>query len=323
MRNKQRKKNTPIATLIRNYINKKSGKVSVSREEIKWRFNALDRKDQKKILPAFLDSCASDREWAYGKLLDYWDDSFLPKVKELWETSHEYKCSWLVIRHFPLEYITGHMDDFTDERDYYFICLRLAKDKDYVIDRSRLSKTDYLAALYHTNRTISDKDALKTLFEVVHDCCLQDAYVTRLEHIGEGKYPDVISTTNFREVNLAFYYVLKLQQYEAAILFNRWNAKVAEAIFSSPEFNAIDRNDCYSESDYDRCRAEVAKLYAFKMLDDKYKQPTDPTFEEMRETYEKGVEYFQMCREQSEKALMASASEFLNSTSDDEEPIPF
>ena len=215
------------------------------------------------------------------------------------------------------------MDEFTDERDYYFICLRLAKDKDYVIDRSRLSKTDYLAALYHTNRTISDKDALNTLFEVVHDCCLQDAYVTRLEHIGEGKYPDVISTTNFREVNLAFYYVLKLQQYEAAILFNRWNAKVAEAIFSSPEFNAIDRNDCYSESDYDRCRAEVAKLYAFKMLDDKYKLPTDSTFEEMRETYEKGVEYFQMCREQSEKALMASVSEFLNSTSGDEGPIPF
>ena len=320
---KQRKRNTSIATLIRNYTNKKSGKVSKSREEIKWRFNALDWKDQKKILPAFLDSCASDREWAYGKLLDYWDDSFLTKVKELWETSHEYKCSWLVIRHFPLEYITDHMDEFTDERDYYFICLRLAKDKDYVIDRSRLSKTDYLATLYHTDRMISDQDALNTLFEVVHDCCLQDAYVTRLEHIGEGKYPDVISLTNFREVSLAFYYILKLQQFEVAILFNRWNAKVEDAILSSPEFNAIDRNDCYSESDYDRCRTEVAKLYAFKMLDDKYKQPTDSTFEEMRETYEKYVEWSRTCREQSDKALMASVSEFLDSTSDDEEILPF
>ena len=323
MRNKQRKKNTPIATLIRNYINKKSGKVSKSREEIKWRFNALDWKDQKKILPAFLDSSVSDREWAYGKLLDYWDDSFLPKVKELWETSREYKCSWLVIRHFPLEYITEHMDEFTDERDYYFICLRLAMDKDYIIDRSRLSKTDYLATLYHTDRMISDQDALSTMFEIVRGCCLQDAFVTRLEHIGEGKYPDVISPTNFREVSLAFYYILKLQQYEVAILFNRWNAKVEDAILSSPEFNAIDRNDCYSESDYERCRTEVAKLYAFKMLDDKYKQPADPTFNEMREAYEKNLEWFQMCREQSDKALMSSASEFLDSTSDDEESLPF
>ena len=323
MQNRQRKKNTPIATLIKNYINKNSGKVSKSREEIKWRFNALDWKDQKKILPAFLDSCASDREWAYGKLLDYWDDSFLPKVKELWESCHEYKCSWSVIRYFPLEYITEHIDEFTDERDYYFICLRLAKDKDYVIDRSRLSRTDYLAVLYHTDRMISDKDALNTLFEVVRDCCFQDAYVTRLEHIGEGRRPDVISPMNFREVSLAFYYILKLQQYEVAMLFNRWNAKVEETILCSPEFKTIDRNDCYSESDYDRCRTEVAKLYAFKMLDDKYKQSTDPTFEEMRETYKKGVEYSRMCREQSDEALMASVSEFLNSTSDDEDLLPF
>jgi hypothetical protein len=85
MRHGKRKRNTPIATLIRNYINKKSGKVSESREEIQWRFNWLDWKDQKKILNAFLESGKSDREWAYGKVLDFWDDSFLPKVKELWE----------------------------------------------------------------------------------------------------------------------------------------------------------------------------------------------------------------------------------------------
>lgn len=323
MRNKQRKKNTPIATLIKNYINKKSGKVSESREEIKWRFNALDWKDQKKILPAFLDSCASDRVWAYGKLLDYWDESFLPKVKELWETSHEYKCSWSVIRYFPLEYLVEHMDEFTDERDYYFICLRLAKDKDYVIDRSRLSKTDYLAVLYHTDRMISDKEALNTMFGIVHDCCFEETDFMKLEHIGEGKYPDVISPKNFREVNLAFYYVVKLQQYEAAAMFRDWNERVEEEIFNSPEFKAIDRNNCHSEYDYDRYQVEVAKLYAYKMLDDKYKQPTDPTFEEMCETYEKGAEYSQKCREQPDEVLMTSVSESLDSISDDEEPLPF
>ena len=142
------KRNTPIVTLIMNYVNKKSGKVSVSREEIKWRFDHLDWKDQKKILIAFLDSGISDREWAYSKMLDNWDESFLPKIKELWETYHEYKCSWSVIRYFPLEYIKEHIEEFTDERDYFFICLRLAKDKDYTIDLSKLSKRDYLAVLW-------------------------------------------------------------------------------------------------------------------------------------------------------------------------------
>ena len=243
MRHRKRKRNTPIATLIRNYINRKSGKVSESREEIQWRFNWLDWKDQKKILNAFLESGKSDREWAYGKVLDYWDDSFLPKVKELWETYHEYKCSWSVIRYFPLGYISEHIEDFTDERDYFFVCLRLAKDKSFVIDRTKLSNTDYLALLYHTGRDISADDALDTLFTIVHDCCYTDAFMMKLERLDRAKYRDVISPGNFREVNLAFYYVVKLQQYEAAGLFKNWNEAVEEAIYNSPEFKAIDKND--------------------------------------------------------------------------------
>ena len=285
MRNQKRKRNTPIKTLIRNYVNKKSGKVAVSRDEIKWRFDHLDWKDQKKILAAFLDSCMSDREWAYGKVLDYWDESFEPKVKELWETYHEYKCSWSVIRYFPLDYITAHMDEFTDERDYYFICLRLAKDKSYVIDRSKLSDIDYLALLYHTDRSISADEALDTLYHVVHDCCINDTFLARLERLGEGKYRDVITPMNFREVNLAFYYVVKLQQYETAWLFRQWNESVEETIYNSPEFKAIDKNELDSDYEYERRRIAIANLYAYKALDDKYKHPTAPTVEQMHQTY--------------------------------------
>ena len=75
------RRNTPIATLIKDYINKKSGKVSDSRKEILWRFKYLDWKDQKKIILAFLDSGKTDRQWAYSTMLDYWDKSFEPKVK--------------------------------------------------------------------------------------------------------------------------------------------------------------------------------------------------------------------------------------------------
>ena len=53
MKSKERKRNTPIATLIKNYINKKSGKVPESRKEIQRRFDYLDWKDQKKIMQAF------------------------------------------------------------------------------------------------------------------------------------------------------------------------------------------------------------------------------------------------------------------------------
>ena len=65
MKSKERKRNTPIATLIKNYINKKSGKVPESRKEIQRRFDHLDWKDQKKIMQAFLESGKADRLWAY------------------------------------------------------------------------------------------------------------------------------------------------------------------------------------------------------------------------------------------------------------------
>jgi len=286
MKYQKRKRNTPIATLIRNYLNKKSGKVSESRDEIKLRFDYLDWKDQKKILIAFLDSCMSDREWAYSKLLDNWDKTLEPKVKELWEKYHEYKCSWSVIRYFPLAYISEHIDSFTDSRDYYFISLRFAMDKNYAIDRTKLSNTDYLALLYHSGRNISDDDARDTLFSIVHDCCLEHSFIPKLEHVGEGRYNDVVSPVNYRKVRLGIYYLLKLDKDNVVQEFDKWNEIVEDAIYNSQEFKNIDKNKIDSEYEYVHRRTEIANLYGFQALGDKYKQPSDPTIEQMRQTME-------------------------------------
>lgn len=180
MKSKERKRNTPIATLIKNYINKKSGKVPESRKEIQRRFDYLDWKDQKKIMQAFLESGKADRLWAYTKLLDNWDKSFEPRIKELWEQSHEGKSSWVVIRYFPTKFLSQNIDKFTDDRDYYFICLRLAEDKSYIIDRSKLSITDYLSVLYHTDRPLSDDEARDLLYKTVHDVCTEDGDYTQI-----------------------------------------------------------------------------------------------------------------------------------------------
>lgn len=61
-------RNRPIATLIKWYSDKKSGKVSDARKEIIRRFDYLDWNVQKKILMAFLDAGQSDRQWAYRKI---------------------------------------------------------------------------------------------------------------------------------------------------------------------------------------------------------------------------------------------------------------
>ncbi len=274
MRICKKKHNAPIATIIRNYKDKKSGKVTTSRKEIQWRFDCLDWKDQKKIMAAFLESGKKDREWAYSQIFDNWDDSFISKVKELWETYHEFKCSWSVIRYFPLEYITEHMDEFTEERDYYYICLRLAKNKEYIIDEERLSKIDYLSVLYHTGRNLTIRKAHDIFFDIVHDCCVNHISITKLEHLGEGKRSDVITPANFREINLAIYYLRKLEKTVILCLFDIWNQMVEEAIFNSIEFKSIKREDIL-EYEYEQRRINLAKFYAYQLLEDKYKQPSD------------------------------------------------
>ena len=206
----ERKRNTPIATLIKNYINKNSGKVRESRKEIQRRFDHLDWNDQKRIMQAFLESGKTDRLWAYSKLIDNWDDSFESSIKELWEQLHEEKCAWVVIRHFPKEYLSLNIDRFTGNRDYYFICLRLADDKDFLIDKNRLSGTDYLSVIYHTGRTLAEDEACDCLYKIVSDVCTEDSIYTQLSRYANVDKDTIIGPILFQNVNLALYYLKRM-----------------------------------------------------------------------------------------------------------------
>ena len=270
MKSKERKRNTPVATLIKNYINKKSGKVPASRKEIQKRFDYLDWKDQKKIMQAFLESGKADRLWAYSKLLDNWDKSFEPRIKELWEQSHEGIISWVVTHHFPTKYLSQNIDKFTDDRDYYFICLRLAEDKNYIIDRSKLSITDYLSVLYHTDRSLSEDEARDLLYKTVYNVCTEDFDYPQLSKFAYVGKDFVIGPILFQDVNLAVYYLRKMDLTDVVHQFEIWNEGVQRAVFNSPEFKTILNADLI-EYEMEGPKAKVAKKYAYLALDDKYK----------------------------------------------------
>ena len=270
MKSKERKRNTPVATLIKNYINKKSGKVPASRKEIQKRFDYLDWKDQKKIMQAFLESGKADRLWAYTKLLDNWDKSFEPRIKELWEQSHEGIISWVVIHHFPTKFLSQNIDKFTDDRDYYFICLRLAEDKNYIIDRSKLSITDYLSVLYHTDRSLSEDEARDLLYKTVYNVCTEDFDYPQLSKFAYVGKDFVIGPILFQDVNLAVYYLRKMDLTDVVHQFEIWNEGVQRAVFNSPEFKTILNADLI-EYEMEGPKAKVAKKYAYLALDDKYK----------------------------------------------------
>ena len=317
-------RNKPIATVIKNFIDKKSGKVTESRKEIQRRFFGLDWKDQKRIMSAFLDAGKSDRDWAYSRLLDLWDDSFEQKISDLWTKYHEFRCAWIIIRYFPLDYIKNNIDQFRDDRDYYFICLRLAKDKNYVIDRTKLSKTDYLAVLYHTEREITDDEACDYLFSIVHDYCLKDSFLRSLEHVGNGKRGNVITPVNYRNVNLAIYYLLRLGKEDVVQQFREWNEKLEETIYNSPEFKLVDKIYVFSNYEYEHKRVEVADIYAYQALDEKYKSLFDSPIEEKRKSLKDRLERDkEQYKDPYESGFPVFGSVIKGDKEVDEEPLPF
>lgn len=275
-----KKRNRPIAQLIKDFANKRSGKVTDSRVEIKRRFEFLDWKDQKKIMLIFLDSGKSDRDWAYSMLIDYWDKSFEHKLKALWKEWHEVKCSWVILRYFPIKFLVDHIDEFTEDRDYYFLCLKLAIKKEYIIDKSKLSKTDYLSVIYHTGRTIEENEAEQILYEVVHDTCLDCEPWLAINKYKDVRKGEIMGPSLFQNVALVLYYLRKLEHTDVTDAFWSWNEHVQMEIFESPEFKKIKLHEINEEA-YKNEMIKLARKYSYLSLDDKYKKETDPTIEEM------------------------------------------
>ena len=165
------KHNTPAATLIKNYQNKKSGKVTVSRREIQRRFNGMEWRHQKKILLAFINASASDREWASRKMFAFWDNSFIPVVKSLWEQYHEISLSWLILRYFRKEYLKDNMSSLSEGRNYYYLCQRLIDEEDFHIDRDRLYESDVIKLFGISKKHFSDDEIKEVFFSMVEKIC--------------------------------------------------------------------------------------------------------------------------------------------------------
>lgn len=281
-------RNNPIATVIKNYTNKKSGKVSVSRDEIKRRFFGLDWKDQKKIMAAFLEAGQADRLWAYSRLLDLWDDSFEQKVQELWDTYHEEKCAWVIIRHFPTSFIKENIGQFNEGRDYYFICRRLSQDSDFVIDKEKLNDTDYLMALSHADRHIDDEEAKDILYSIVKGFCFHWCAYMELARDYYPSRKEVMVASDFANVSIALYYLEKMGNEKVVSDFRKWENSVRNSVCQSDDYKAME-NEALSDYDYKNKMADIVQKYMYHTLPDKYKPMTDEEYDKRNESNNAGA----------------------------------
>lgn len=274
---KNYQRNSPIVTVIKNFINKKSGCVSISRNEIQRRFFGLDWTHQKKIILAFLESGKTDREWTYSVLLNFWDVSFEEKVKELWEKYHEEKCAWIVIRHLPKEYIKEHMSELSHGRNYYFICRRMTDDSDFVIDKSKLSARDYLMVIFHAQRHLDDAEATDILYEIVRDICFNPFPSMELStHILIDR-KEVVGASHFSNISLAEYYLGVMYKDDVVNSFSNWDAATKKKIGESQEYKDL-QSHALSDFQYKRRVASIVQKHLYLSLPEKYKTMSDEEY---------------------------------------------
>ena len=264
----ERRHNQPIATVIKNYLDKKGGKVSKARDDIKYRFFALDWRHQKKILAAFLCSCKSDREWASRQMFTHWDDSFVPIVKEMWEEYHEVPLSWVVIRYLPIDYIKKNMDALSAGRNYFFICKRLIGDSEFCVDKERLYESDYLSLLILQKCTISPEMAWRMFYIQMKKLCLGE-YKTRIKDLTyySERGSTVISIFNCSIVNSMLYTIHRdLDMLELYKQLNGWIDEVSADVIKSREWYLLNNCDLIYTAQY-KMGLILMRKYCYEHLD--------------------------------------------------------
>ena len=283
------RRNRPIAKLIRWYCNKQSGHVTEARQEIQRRFDGLDWTHQKKIVEAFLASTKSDRTWMYKNLLDLWDDSFEPQVRELWEQYHEERCAWVVIRHFEYDYIMSHLNELANGRNYFFICQRFASSNDFIIDSRLLKPMDSLIVHAYSGKAVSDEKVLDMLFKLVRECCLVVDAQEIKDH-GDEPFAHVLL---FERMRQGLYYARKMNAGDAIERITQWDKDVMQTICTNPEHLAmLNKGQISDKYRFGTAYFHVAAKYAFMALDDKYKRSDDPNPETILGVFRPFYEFY-------------------------------
>lgn len=253
--------NQPIKRLLRDFENKKSGKVVESRREIRRRFDCLDRSHQVKFLMACFLSCKSDREWAYEEVSRHWDPRFKEVIANLWYNYHEDGATRCIVKHFPLEFVVQEIQGLDGRETYYDLCLRFCPYYKFEIDKDRLTPLQVLSLYTKTGYTVSETDLLEQLYRLLY-IVAKDEY-TLFEKIDRNALP---CSREFSQCRKAFYFIMELQEYCVLGTWKEWDRNVQEVLCNKEEYHVV-RNSAISDYDYNVQMSGLYKECLLRYLD--------------------------------------------------------
>lgn len=272
-----KKKKITTASFMKWYIIEvKKGKGVEARKEIQQRFYALDRNDKKIIILALLSRGKEERALVYKQLYDYWDNAFMNKIKEVFETYHETDCCSLIINYFPISYIQEHMDELYV--CYDLLSLRLISDHvDFFPDWKKLflgCPSSALSILELPDLKISDSEASDILYGTVHIFATIAFFDHDIDkYIKKRGEPVVPSDLDIFSCLIDILVSKGCNQ--AVNKFYEWEKELYLTIKNSDTF--IKYNE---KGKSNKCGIMcITKKYYYRMLPHKYRSPTDPVID--------------------------------------------
>ncbi len=252
--------NQPIRRLLRDFEDKKSGKVVESRREIRRRFDYLDRPQQVRFLKACFQSCKSDREWAYEEVTAHWDPKFRDIISDLWHEFHEGGARRCIVKHFPIEFVAQEIESLDNKDTYYDLCLRLCYYGKFSIDKNRLTPLQVLSLYVKTGYEASDAEIIAQLYRLLINVATDDYLL--FEKIDRDVKP---RCEDFGPCRKASYFIMEMQRYSILGQWKSWNIHLQHMLDSSNEYHTI-KTSPISDYEYREQMSSLFKKYMIEYL---------------------------------------------------------
>lgn len=257
-------RNESISVLLKDFINKKGGRVAESRIKLRDRFSKQSSQIQRKILKAMLHASKQDRMWVYNRLNYSWDGFFFEDVQDLWEQYHEKECGTVVIKHFPKEYVYDNLSSLDIQGNYTNLCIKLIHHPKFQIDKERLKEVpvfhsspevEYLYVLAKSKSKIEKGEATRTLFNQM--AVFINIVDTPPKFIGNRAYnfecqieDGNVTTKHLDFVSCVLWCMGELGLVEELIAFEEWDNIVKHRFYSDEEVEYLTigyNTDCIKE----------------------------------------------------------------------------
>ncbi|MBO4804944.1 MAG: hypothetical protein J5554_02760 [Paludibacteraceae bacterium] len=291
----KQKRNRPIRTVLKEYVEHQRGKVVNAREELHRRFDGLDWSIQKKILTAHLEASYIDREWACTRLLQLWDNYFFPLVQRIWENYHEERCSWIIIRHFPQYYIMDQLEWFNFKRNYFHICLRFGHEEGFVIDKTKLSPEDTIYLHYRHSLKLESHEAEELLNQIILNA-LRSYWHTDIAKKYLTMRVTRLHPTLILKLDQSLYYIKQMKIEPVATSFSDWCDSMAKIMNESPEWKRLKSSSLSDYDFYDLAYRIVLKYLCLHLpcpVLNKFFKPS-PDLDELAEKLDLHIDYDRM-----------------------------